>query len=212
MITITVATASLAAPGISIDHRTRRFAGIDSLYSFIPLRSAPWVLVAVYPTTEAFAGLRARQRKVLMAGSGLYIAAAVLVWLMSGWLLRPLARLRAVMNRQASDLGLPLALGSYGSAELASLAVAYNAQAARRREFEDRLKASERRMRDITDNLPVLIGYVDMDGRYASTFRSWLGFDAAWVVGHRMSEVLGSDVYESLHEKVQRCLVPTCLS
>jgi diguanylate cyclase (GGDEF)-like protein/PAS domain S-box-containing protein len=183
--------------------------GVRTLRSFISLHSVPWILVAVYPTSEAFAGLRKRQREVLVVATGLFAASALLAWLMAGWLLRPLARLRSQMDVHAFDPGLSMPPGSFGSAELAALVVAYNAQAASRREFEERLKASERRMRDITDNLPVLIAHVDKEERYTflnSTFNTWLGFDRATAVGHRLSDVFDPAVYASRRENIRRCM------
>jgi diguanylate cyclase (GGDEF)-like protein/PAS domain S-box-containing protein len=183
--------------------------GVQTLRSFIPLRSVPWILVADYPTSEAFAGLRERQREVLLVATGLFAAGALLAWLMAGWLLRPLARLRSQMDAHALDPGLAMPSGGFGSAELAALVVAYNAQAASRREFEERLKASERRMRNIADNLPALIAHVDKEERYTflnATFKTWLGFDRATAVGRRLSEVFDPAVYESRREIIRRCM------
>jgi diguanylate cyclase (GGDEF)-like protein/PAS domain S-box-containing protein len=183
--------------------------GVPTLRSFIRLRSVPWVLVADYPTSEAYAGLRSRQREVLLVAGGLFAAASLLVWLMAGWLLRPLARLRAQMDMHAFDPGLPMPQGGFGSAELAALVVAYNAQAASRREFEERLKASERRMRDITDNLPVMIAYVDKEERYVflnATFKTWLGLDPATAPGSRLADVIDPAVYEPRRDAIRRCL------
>src|ERR1700691_2043162 len=82
---------------------------------------------------------------------------------MSGWLLQPLTRLRAAM--EASGPGMPVQQASFGSAELAALAAAYNTQVKRQREFEDLLQAGERRMRDVTDSVPAHIAHVDVNER-----------------------------------------------
>jgi diguanylate cyclase (GGDEF)-like protein/PAS domain S-box-containing protein len=183
--------------------------GVETLRSFTPLRAVPWMLVAVYPTAEAFTGLQAREREVLAVGGGLLAIGSVVAWLMSGWLLRPLTRLRGLMDRHASDPGLAIPPDNFGSTELAELVLAYNAQASSRRQFEERLKASERRVHDITDNLPVLIAYIDRSERYTfvnATFKHWLGKDPAEVVGRTMVEVLGRAAYDLRRPPVQRCL------
>jgi diguanylate cyclase (GGDEF)-like protein/PAS domain S-box-containing protein len=183
--------------------------GVQTLRSFARLRSVPWVLIAVYPTSEAYAGLRDRQREVMVVASGLFAAGATLAWLIAGWLLRPLTRLRSQMILHALDPGLSMPPGSFGSAELAALVVAYNAQAASRREFEERLKASERRMRDITDNLPVLIAYVDKDERYVflnATFNSWFGIDIATAAGDGRPTLLKPPAHEALGDAIRRCM------
>jgi signal transduction histidine kinase/DNA-binding response OmpR family regulator/HPt (histidine-containing phosphotransfer) domain-containing protein len=127
--------------------------GAESLLSFRPLRAVPWVLVAVYPTSEAYAGLRARQRDVLTVGAALFALTSIAAWLFTGWLLRPLVRLRAVMNAHAANPGLPMSPDSFGSPELAAVVLAYNVQAASRSEFEERLRSSERRIAAHRDDL-----------------------------------------------------------
>lgn len=140
--------------------------GVEALRTSVSLRAAPWVLVAVYPTAEAFAQLRVRQRQILAVAGGLCLLASLAAWLLSGLLLRPLKRLQAMMAQQGSERGALLLPAGFGSAELATLVGAYNAQTVRRREFEERLRASERHMRDITDAIPAEIAHVDRSGRY----------------------------------------------
>jgi signal transduction histidine kinase/ActR/RegA family two-component response regulator len=114
--------------------------GVASLTSFTPLRSVPWVLLAVYPTSEAFAGLQAREREVLAVGALLFVLASVLAWLMTQWLLRPLTRLQGLMERHATAAEVTIDPASFDSKELATLVTAYNAQTAQRRDIGDRLK------------------------------------------------------------------------
>jgi signal transduction histidine kinase/ActR/RegA family two-component response regulator len=113
----------------------------------------PWVLEAVYPSSEAYSGLRARQREVVLVGAVLFVSSSLAAWLLTRRLLRPINRLRIVMNGHAAHPGLPISPESFGSAELASLFKAYSAQAASRREFEDRLQESERRLAAHRDEL-----------------------------------------------------------
>jgi diguanylate cyclase (GGDEF)-like protein/PAS domain S-box-containing protein len=174
--------------------------GINTLRSFTPLRSVPWILLAVYPTDEAFAQLHNRQREVIWMGLGLFLAASAGAWLMSARLLQPLTRLRVEMHRHASQASLPMAPESFGSTELSALVRAYNAQALRRSEFERRLEDSERFMKDITDNMPALVAYVDRDQVYRfanAKYFEWFGVDAARLVGHPVREVLGPARYET---------------
>ena len=141
-------------------------SGGQALRTFRALRSVPWVLVAIYPASEAFAGLQARKREVLSVGAILFLVASAAAWLLTSWLLRPLGRLQALIGRHASDPGLRIEPERFGSAELADLVEAYNAQALARKEFEDRLYASEQRVRQIVDNMPASIVYIDKNERY----------------------------------------------
>ena len=78
-----------------------------------------------------------------------------------------------------------------------------------RKAAEAQLSASSRRLRDITDNLPLLISYIDKDLRLRfcnGTWRAWLGLDPDAVVGRPIGEVIGPALYEQRRELMQRAL------
>ncbi len=63
----------------------------------------------------------------------------------------------------------------------------------------DRIEASERQLRAVTDNLPILITYVDSDEvlRFMNgTFRDWLGVDLDKAVNRPLADVVGPENYE----------------
>jgi diguanylate cyclase (GGDEF)-like protein/PAS domain S-box-containing protein len=77
------------------------------------------------------------------------------------------------------------------------------------KESARRLEASERSLRTITDNLPVLIGHVDRDGRYLfanATYETWLGVPAASAVGLPIREVMGEALYREHEPLLERSL------
>jgi signal transduction histidine kinase/DNA-binding response OmpR family regulator/HPt (histidine-containing phosphotransfer) domain-containing protein len=127
--------------------------GGDTLLTYKPLHAVPWTLVAAYPTSEAFAGLRARKRDVLLVGGVLFALASLAARVITRRLLRPLDRLQAQMNRHAAEPGLAMSPDSFGSVELAVLVQAYNVQAESRRQFEDQLRATERSLAAHRDDL-----------------------------------------------------------
>lgn len=62
------------------------------------------------------------------------------------------------------------------------------------RESARRLEASERTLRTITDNLPVLIAYIDHEQRYRfvnATYEKWYGIPVADILGKTVKEALG---------------------
>ncbi len=78
-----------------------------------------------------------------------------------------------------------------------------------RRAAELALARSEQRLRMITDNLPVLISYVDRDVRYQfcnGTYTEWLGQSPEQIVGREMRDVLGAEVYATRRPMVERTL------
>lgn len=74
------------------------------------------------------------------------------------------------------------------------------------KESTRRLEASERNLRTITNNVPVLIGYVDNTDRYRfanATYEEWFGVQAGGIVGKTVSEVLGDKLYSQHRENLQ---------
>ncbi|HSW15049.1 MAG TPA: PAS domain-containing protein, partial [Solimonas sp.] len=70
-----------------------------------------------------------------------------------------------------------------------------------RKQAEIQQAASEERLRTITDNLPVVIAYVDEQRVYRfcnRTHEAWFGLGASVAVGRRLEEVLPPAVVESL--------------
>lgn len=63
---------------------------------------------------------------------------------------------------------------------------------------EQKRVQSEEQLRLITDNLPVLIAYLDVEQRFQfcnATFKQWLGIDPAALVGKTMAEAIGGGAY-----------------
>ena len=77
------------------------------------------------------------------------------------------------------------------------------------KESARRLEASERSLRTITDNLPVLIGYVDNTERYRfanATYEQWFGIPASEILGKTVQEMMGSALYLQHRQQLQRHL------
>jgi len=73
----------------------------------------------------------------------------------------------------------------------------------------DLIEASERQLRAVTDNLPMLITYVDADERLRfmnGTFHDWLGVDLKQAVGRPLAEVVGAEHYASRREHLRAAL------
>ena len=67
-----------------------------------------------------------------------------------------------------------------------------------RKRSEQELALSTGRLRTITDNLPVLIAYIDREHRYRfvnSTHASWFGVEAAAVQDQPVVDVIGAQIY-----------------
>ena len=68
---------------------------------------------------------------------------------------------------------------------------------------------SEQQLRDITDNLPALVGYIDREYTYRfanEKYREWLGHDPVSMVGRRVPEVLGEGISAEMKGKIDKAL------
>jgi diguanylate cyclase (GGDEF)-like protein/PAS domain S-box-containing protein len=78
-----------------------------------------------------------------------------------------------------------------------------------RKAAQQRLAASEHRVRAIADNLPVLIAYIDRERRLTfanATFYQWVGIDPEGTLGRPIGEVIGAARYEPRRERMERAL------
>ena len=78
-----------------------------------------------------------------------------------------------------------------------------------RKRDEHRLAASEKRLRDVTDNLPVLISYIDAEQKVRflnGTFNTWMGVDVEQVIDHPLAEVLDASTYARSIDHLKRAL------
>lgn len=74
---------------------------------------------------------------------------------------------------------------------------------------EQALRDSEHRLRMVTDNLPVLISYLDRDLRFRfvnQTFQEWFGPEAAPQVGSRLSELPDERAWAEIQPQLQTAL------
>ena len=83
------------------------------------------------------------------------------------------------------------------------------------RRAEAALGASERRLRDITNNLPALIAYIDTDERlqFANrTFEEWSGKSIEWAIGRHITEIWTGAQSEVRLARLQQALAGETVS
>jgi PAS domain S-box-containing protein len=71
------------------------------------------------------------------------------------------------------------------------------------------LRRSEARLRLINDNMPALIGYIDKHETYQYAnkgYSDWFGVPAGQVIGSKIPDVIGPDVYAQVKHHVQLAL------
>jgi PAS domain-containing protein len=140
--------------------------GLRALFSYSPLESVPWVLVAALPVEEAFAPIAATQADIMRLTILLIVLLAPLVWLGTRYLLAPLLDLHNAIRRVRGDSSAAAEVPVRSRDEIGDLAADFNDLIRERGKAEASLRESEHRLRMITDNTPALIGYVDSNLRY----------------------------------------------
>lgn len=73
----------------------------------------------------------------------------------------------------------------------------------------EKIAKSERRLRLVTDAMPALISYVDLNGCYQfnnKRYQEWFGYEADQLVGKPIREVLGDEAYERVRGNVEAAL------
>ncbi|SDM40766.1 PAS domain S-box-containing protein [Catalinimonas alkaloidigena] len=76
-----------------------------------------------------------------------------------------------------------------------------------RKVAEESLKASEKQLRLITDALPVLITYVNAEGRYRfnnRAYEEWFGITREQAYDKRVEEVIGEEAYRTISPAMER--------
>jgi diguanylate cyclase (GGDEF)-like protein/PAS domain S-box-containing protein len=170
--------------------------GRESIYAYQRLRTTGWILGGRYPTDEAFAPLAQMRRNAIYGASGLALASGVLAWGLVFRLLAPLQRLRDRIRAIRHDGADIAVLHDTRRDEIGELGNAFYQLMAERENAEGLRAASEKRLRLITDNLPVLIAYVDRERRFRfgnATFERWFGVTPERLVGMSIARLMGED-------------------
>ena len=94
--------------------------------------------------------------------------------------------------------------------EFGDLSREFDAMTAALVDSDEQRDRSEQQLRDITDNLPALVGYIDPEHQYRfanEKYREWLGHDPFSMVGRHVAEVLGEGAYAAMKGNLDKALV-----
>ncbi|UVW27376.1 diguanylate cyclase domain-containing protein [Massilia sp. H6] len=186
---------------------TRSKDGVNAIYAYKRLRATDWILAARYPTAEAFAPMLAMRHNAIFSAAGLALAAGLLAWVLVFQLLAPLQALRdSVVSIRDQGTAIDV-LRKGREDEIGELGRAFHTLMAERERAEQGRAASEKRLRLIADNLPVLISYIDREHCFRfgnATYEKWFGVAPARLDGMSVAQLLGkeavSEIYPHLNE------------
>ena len=181
--------------------------GVDALFAYHRIAATGWILASVYPMHEAFAPLHAMRSKILLAAVLLALLAGLAGWRVVLRLLQPLERLRRQVHeigRQRLDIG---ALQIERRDEIGDLSRDFYSLVAEREIAEAQTRDSERRLKLLTDHVPVVIVYIDREHRYQfinATFEKWFGRSHKESMMQSIRDVLGEEAYQLREAYLQR--------
>lgn len=182
-----------------------------------------WQVVLRQPQEVAMADhAQVRQRTAMAALVVCLLVAPGLVWA-ARRLARPLEDITHTMNRGEAlpaDWHAPYREADIFSRAFADYRERQIGQAAELRRLADDLEVrvrqrtealerSQRQMRAVTDNLPMLISYIDADRRLQFTnaqFERWTGQRVSDALGRPLREVVGDALYEQRASWLDRAL------
>ncbi|AZZ91735.1 diguanylate cyclase [Hahella sp. KA22] len=200
---------------------------------FEHLKNFQWRILIRQSVDEAFGEIQRLQGEILLWGLLFGVVFIALVWRASIWITRPLSLLSQSAARFAKERALtppPQAFYREGVNLAASLGAMMNDIASheqeltrlnqsleqrvhqRTQELSDSLKvleASERKLKTITDNLPVLVAYADRQERYQfnnAVYKKWLSLEPQDLHGRTIAEILGAARYSEAYPHIQKAL------
>lgn len=181
----------------------------DRIFGFAGTKALSWLVYVGMPTEAALAPLRARLVQGLSIGAALLLIGLGLAAWVAEQISRPLRRLGAdAATLAAGDLTHRTRVRASG--ETGQLAATLNRMAEELEERTASLQRSEQRLRQVTDNLPLLISYLDPEQRFRfanQAYRDWLGVDPAALIGTSLRDLYGEEVYASgVREHVEAAL------
>ena len=181
--------------------------GVDALFAYHRIASTGWILASVYPMSDAFAPLHAIRSKILLAAVLLAALAGLAGWRVVLRLLQPLERLRRQVHQiRRQRLGIE-ALQIERRDEIGDLSRDFYSLVAEREIAEAQTRDSERRLKLLTDHVPVVIVYIDREHRYQfinATFEKWFGRSRKESMMQSIREVLGEEAYQLREAYLQR--------
>ena len=188
-----------------------------------PYPGLGWTVLVRQPVSVALADYYQLRRQIVLSAVLLLALSVPMSWWLARRMSRPLHELSNAIaqRRHLSEDTLPT-IGGYREAALlshalndlahrqaeqdrslaelnASLELRVQARTLELHEALLQQEASERRLRTIADNLPVLISYIDAQQRIQflnATFRTWMGMAPEDALGRPLAEVIGPVLHE----------------
>ncbi|MFZ6876126.1 PAS domain S-box protein [Undibacterium sp. Di27W] len=167
--------------------------GVPGLYVYKRIQSTDWILGAIYPTAEAFESINDLQRRAVLYGLILALAAGLITATAMLRQLRPLASLHQSMSTDAITPLQEIPLAKFKNDELGDIAKAYNASRQATYTFSVQLHKSEQHLRDILTHAGDAFVAINADGAITEWNRQaeeTFGWTRDEVMGQHLEHIL----------------------
>jgi diguanylate cyclase (GGDEF)-like protein/PAS domain S-box-containing protein len=182
--------------------------GVHRIGGFSMAERVPWLVYVGTPKEIALAPVQSRLAENLVAGGLMLLIGIVVAVLVSETISSPLRQLSQDAEAlQRGDLSHRTAVDQGG--EIGQLAATVNRMADALQERATALQASRERLRQITDNIPAMISYLDIDQRFRFANRlylDWLGTDPADLLGRSLREFYGEEAFTGFRQHTEEAL------
>ncbi|MDB5805341.1 MAG: diguanylate cyclase [Betaproteobacteria bacterium] len=202
-------SSALAQGGFEGSMEGTNSTGLRALMGFKQLKETEWIVAAVLPTDEAFGSIAATQEHMVVLATLIAALISVVTWSFVYWLLVPLAAVLEYVRAKKMNGAIVERIPVRRWDEIGELTHEFNNLMAAEEVAKQALAANEERLLTITDNVPVLIGYVDRDQRYQfnnRTYEEWFGVAQKAFLGKTMLEVLGHEEYSAIRNDIGEAL------
>ena len=196
----------LAGPDGARDQRSAD--GVERIAGMVRTKDAPWQVYVGVPKDVVLAPVYGRLRN--------HLTSAGLILLMGFAIGAAMGESIAAPLRQLDEDALKLGAGDLAhrsrvvaKSEVGELARTLNDMAERLQAQSLALTSSQQQLRQVTDNLPALISYLDVDERFQfanQVYETWLGQSPGALRGRSLLELYGPDAYANFKGHIHTAL------
>ena len=180
--------------------------GVERIAGLTTSRAVPWRVYVGLPKDIALAPVYARLRGNLLTAAAALFVGLLLAGLVGESIASPLRRL----SDDAAEFGagnLAHRSRTQGGGEVATLGMTLNAMAEQLQGRARELLATQDQLRQVTNNLPALISYLDTEERFRfanGVYETWLGRYPGDLLGKSLLDLYGPEAYDGFKHHIQR--------
>ena len=181
----------------------------EALLAQQSLKEIDWEVMTALSTEGAFGALAPARYRVVIFALLIALVIGAATWGLAYWLLRPLDALRDYVRLKREGVHPEAELPVRHWDEVGILTHEFNRLMRAQEAAKQALTANEARLRTITDNLPVLIAYLDREQRFRfnnRTHEEWFKVEQGAFFGRTTLEIFGAEAHGQIAADIEQAL------